>query len=70
MTTKGPERANTAMAEKEVNHQENKLDEPMLIEIGKEASYEPTLPQQPYVELRSEPSQKSGGSVMRSRAKA
>ena len=58
------------MTDKEGNQRGNTEDKPVLIEIGKEASYEPTLPSQPYVEVRQESSQNSGGSVTRSRAKA
>ena len=65
-----PEPAEVTIVEKEDIQQENKEDEPVLKEIGQEASYEPTLPSQPYVEIRSESSQNSGGSITRSRAKA
>ena len=40
------------------------------MEMGQEEKYFPTLPSQAYVEVRYEASMRSGGSVMRSRAKA
>ena len=49
------------MTEKEGNHRKSTTDEPVLIEIGKEMSYEPILPQQAYIEVRSKSSNKSGG---------
>ena len=69
LTTEGSKPTDIAITEKEVYHQENKEDEPVLIEIGQEASYELILPQQLYVEVRPKSSQNSRGSVTRSRAK-
>ena len=52
LATEDSEPADIETAKKEDNHQENKDDESMLIETGQEESYKPTLPQQPYVEVR------------------
>ena len=60
MTTEGTDPVDITMAEKEVNNKEIKEDEPVLIEIGQEASYELILPQQIYVEVRPKSSQNLG----------
>ena len=56
--------------EKEKKSVEPKKDELVLMEIGQEDNFNPTLTQQAYIENLPENSQLSGGSVTRSKAKA
>ena len=56
--------------ESEKNIEEAKKDEPVLMEIGQEDNYIPTLPKQVFIEVLPKYSQNSGGSVTISKAKA